>query len=314
MKKIKYPDKGTVDYKKLIDDYSALFSADLSGMEVDWLSWKKAQVVELQFPETVKDLLVADTAKIADVYVRFTALGIPAKDTANPDKRNPVLKTLDGIFHYTRKYDSKIAAFFEDRASALGITSCHYCDLSYINVYTLKSSGANQTRRHFDLDHFLPKSECPIIALSLFNFVPSCQVCNSRIKLANTIGSNKRQHDKFNPASDKYDFDKNVKIRLRMNTPSASFSNPNDYYIHYSCNGGYGKVVDFFHLEERYEFHKVEAIRLKRLKSRYPKSAIRKIANLLGKSEYEVYEDLFHKKYLADNGRCFEKLTRDMLR
>ncbi len=45
MKKIKYPDKGTVDYKKLIDDYSALFSADLSGMEVDWLCWKKAQVV-----------------------------------------------------------------------------------------------------------------------------------------------------------------------------------------------------------------------------------------------------------------------------
>ena len=136
MKKIKYPDKGTVDYKKLIDDYSALFSADLSGMEVDWLSWKKAQVVELQFPETVKDLLVADTAKIADVYVRFTALGIPAKDTANPDKRNPVLKTLDGIFHYTRKYDSKIAAFFEDRASALGITSCHYCDRSITGICT----------------------------------------------------------------------------------------------------------------------------------------------------------------------------------
>ena len=314
MKKIKYPAKGTSDYKKLVGDYTDIFSADLSDMEDDWLDWKKAQGVELQFPETVADLLVADATKIADVYVRFTALGIPAKDTANPNKKNPILETLDGIFHYTRKYDSKIAAFFEDRASALGITSCHYCDLSYINVYTLKSSGSNQTRRHFDLDHFLPKSECPIIALSLFNFVPSCQVCNSRIKLAYTIGSNKRQHDKFNPASEKYDFDKNVKICLRMNTPSVSFSNPNDYYIHFSSRAGYDKVVDFFQLEERYEFHKVEAIRLKRLKSRYPKSAIRKIANILGKSEYEIYEDLFHNKYLADNRRCFEKLTRDMLK
>lgn len=314
MKKIKYPDKGTADYQKLVNDYSALFSADLSGMEVDWLSWKKAQGVELQFPETVKDLLVADAAKIADVYVRFTALRIPAKDPANPDKRNPDLKALEDIFHYTRKYDSKIAAFFEDRASALGITSCHYCDLSYINVYTLKSSGAGQVKRHFDLDHFLPKSECPIIALSLFNFVPSCQVCNSRIKLANTIGGNKCQHDKFNPASEKYTFDKNVKIRLRMNRPSASFSNPDDYYIHFSSRAGYDKVVDFFQLEERYEFHKVEAIRLKKMKSRYPKSAIRKIASVLGKSEYEIYEDLFHDKYMADNGRCFEKLTRDMLK
>jgi len=314
MKKIKYPAKGTSDYKKLVGDYTDIFFADLSDMENGWLDWKKAQGVELQFPETVADLLVADTTIIAGIYERFTSLGIPAKDTANPNKRNPILKTLDGIFHYTRKYDSKIAAFFEDRASALGITSCHYCDLSYINVYTLKSSGSNQTRRHFDLDHFLPKSKCPIIALSLFNFVPSCQVCNSRIKLDNTIGTTKRQHDKFNPASDKYDFDKNVKICLRMNTPSVSFSNPSDYYIHFSCHSSYDKVVGFFHLEERYEFHKVEAIRLKRLKSLYPKSAIRKIANLLHKSEYEVYEDLFHNKYLADNGRCFEKLTRDMLK
>lgn len=314
MKKIKYPAQGTSDYQKLVDDYLGLFSVDLPNMENNWLNWKRAQGVVLQFPETVADLLVADATKIADVYVRFTALGIPAKGTANPNKKNPILETLDGIFHYTRKYDSKIAAFFEVRASALGITSCHYCDLSYINVYTLKSSSSNQTRRHFDLDHFLPKSKCPIIALSLFNFVPSCQVCNSRIKLANTIGTTKRQHDKFNPASDKYDFDKNVKICLRMNTPSVSFSNPNDYYIHFSSRAGYDKVVDFFQLEERYEFHKVEAIRLKRLKSRYPKSAIRKIANILGKSEYEIYEDLFHNKYLADNGRCFEKLTRDMLK
>lgn len=314
MKKIKYPAKGTADYKKLVDDYSALYSAGLSDMEDDWLDWKKAQSVELQFPETVADLLVADAAKIADVYVRFTALGIPAKDPANPENPNPILKTLDGIFHYSRKYDSKIAAFFEERASSLGLTSCHYCDMAYINVYTLKSSCSNQMRRHFDLDHFLPKSECPIIALSLFNFVPSCQVCNSRIKLANTIGSNKRQHDKFNPASENYSFDQNVKIHLRMNTPSASFSNPDDYYIHFSSRAGYDKVVGFFQLEERYEFHKVEAIRLKRLKSLYPKSAIRKIASILGKSEYEIYEDLFHNKYLADNGRCFEKLTRDMLK
>lgn len=314
MKKIKYPPIGSIDFKNLVTDYTGLFSANLSDMEDDWLDWKKAQGVELQFPETVSKLLVADAARIADIYVRFTTLGIPPKDPANPNKRNPVLTTLDDIFHYSRKYDSKIAAFFENRASALGITSCHYCDLSYINVYTLKSSGSGQIRRHFDLDHFLPKSECPIIALSLFNFVPSCQVCNSRIKLTNTIGSNKRQHDKFNPASEKYSFDQNVKIHLRMNTPSVSFSNPDDYYIHFSCRVGYDQVVNFFQLEERYEFHKVEAIRLKRLKSRYPKSAIRKIALLLGKSEYEVYEDLFHNKYLADNGRCFEKLTRDMLK
>ena len=153
MKKIKYPPIGSIDFNNLVTDYTGLFSANLSDMEDDWLDWKKAQGVELQFPETVSELLVADAAKIADIYVRFTTLGIPPKDPANPNKRNPVLTTLDDIFHYSRKYDSKIAAFFENRASVLGITSCHYCDLSYINVYTLKSSGSGQIRRHFDLDH-----------------------------------------------------------------------------------------------------------------------------------------------------------------
>ena len=33
-----------------------------------------------------------------------------------------------------------------------------------------------------DLDHFYNKDIFPLFALSFFNFVPSCQVCNSRLK------------------------------------------------------------------------------------------------------------------------------------
>lgn len=32
------------------------------------------------------------------------------------------------------------------------------------------------------MDHFYPKSLYPFLALSLYNFIPSCQVCNSRFK------------------------------------------------------------------------------------------------------------------------------------
>ena len=58
----------------------------------------------------------------------------------------------------------------------------------------------------------------------------------------------------------------------------------------------------------------MEAMRLKRLKAQYPQSARKKIAGMLGKTEAEVREDLFHKKYLKDNHRCFAKLTEDMLK
>ena len=32
------------------------------------------------------------------------------------------------------------------------------------------------------MDHFYPKSLYPFLALSLYNFIPSCQICNSRFK------------------------------------------------------------------------------------------------------------------------------------
>ena len=71
--------------------------------------------------------------------------------------------------------------------------------------------------------------------------------------------------------------------------------------------------MDFFHLNERYSFHKPEAERIKKLKDRYPQSKIRKIANLLGLREKEVEEDIFNLQYLKEKGRCFEKFTRDLL-
>lgn len=118
----------------------------------------------------------------------------------------------------------------------------------------------------------------------------------------------------FSPVGENYGFEDNVKIRLRMHRgPDTTFKKKGEYYIYFRCKNGFRKEVDFFHLEERYEFHKMEAMRLKQLKAQYSMSARRKIARLLGKTEAEVKEDLFHKKNLKDNHRCFSKLTADML-
>lgn len=164
------------------------------------------------------------------------------------------------------------------------------------------------------MDHFLPKSKCPIIGLSLFNFVPSCQVCNSRIKHSHLLGSNKVEWKKFNPAGENYSIDNDVKIRLRMwRYPDTKFKKKEDYYIYFRCTNGFRPVIDFFHLEERYEFHKVEALQLRQLKAKYPKSTIKRISSLLGKTEGEIHEDIFHEKYLTEKDRCFAKLTRDIL-
>ena len=64
--------------------------------------------------------------------------------------------------------------------SSLGLMTCPYCNRQYITDYIDENGDDKSTA---DLDHFYSKNYYPLFALSLFNFIPSCQVCNSRMKL-----------------------------------------------------------------------------------------------------------------------------------
>jgi len=67
---------------------------------------------------------------------------------------------------------------------------CPYCQQSYAftMITRVKSKRGRKvglgSRRGFrpTLDHFFPKSAHPYLALSLYNLVPACQVCNSSLK------------------------------------------------------------------------------------------------------------------------------------
>lgn len=54
----------------------------------------------------------------------------------------------------------------------LDVKTCLYCNRAY--TFTVK---ANSTTRP-EFDHFRPKSEFPFFALSFYNLIPSCPVCN----------------------------------------------------------------------------------------------------------------------------------------
>ena len=319
MKRIKYPPRGSREFDDLKTNYKAIYAKhELQTMEDGWNDWKLRNNVN-NIPETVEQLMVADVDALADVYDRFVQLTQVQEKVVNPTTGNEVrsqeYKELDNIFRYYQHYDSKIAKFFRKHADELNICSCHYCELAYVNTYQVIVSGRAKVHQHFDIEHYLPKTHCPILGLSLFNFVPSCQVCNSRIKSSRVIGANKVEWAKFSPVSENYEFEDNVKIRLRMHSvPDTTFKKKGEYYIYFRCKNRFRAPVNFFHLEERYEFHKLEAMRIKRLKARYPQSARRKIARLLGCTEARVLEDLFHEHFLKDNDRCFAKLTSDMLK
>lgn len=61
---------------------------------------------------------------------------------------------------------------------SLNIKTCPYCNRLYIT--SLKKDNKDKTTA--DLDHYYPKSLFPLFSMSVFNFIPSCHVCNSLMK------------------------------------------------------------------------------------------------------------------------------------
>lgn len=311
MKQIKYWELDAKKFDMLKSDYLKIFEDDIKdntnsmGKQVDglqsrWERWRKQNASRSILPQKIEDLFVASFDQLCDYYEDFLKLKVGESDRIK----------LEGIFKYTKGYDSAIAKFFMDNSKLLGIKTCYYCETAYINTYTTWDKGKQETRRQFDVDHFLPKDTCPLLGLSLFNFVPSCQVCNSRLKLTAVPGDTKAEYEMFSPSSEKASFDENIKVRLRFWTPKEGLQGR---YIHFRTKSPYEKYVQFFRLEARYEFHKVEAVRLNDLKRRYPDTNIRSIAKILKYQQDVVKEDLFHLKYMQEEGRCFEKMTRDVL-
>lgn len=60
----------------------------------------------------------------------------------------------------------------------LDLKTCCYCN----NNYTFSITEGQKKVMRPDLDHFLPKSEHPLLALSFYNLIPSCKICNQTLK------------------------------------------------------------------------------------------------------------------------------------
>ena len=133
-----------------------------------------------------------------------------------------------------------------------GIEVCPYCNRQYITPYQ-KGTKLKSTA---DLDHFFPKSIFQLLSLSLFNFVPSCQICNSRFKLARSIEILYPYKDGFN---------NNAVFEVKLNSKSTldSITGKNtsfDLNINVSSTCSNKNVVEnnieLFNLREIYQNHK----------------------------------------------------------
>lgn len=104
------------------------------------------------------------------------------------------VKKIVKLLSYLLNYDSfnkgkKVKSNYfktwsrHDFICALGIKVCPYCNRNYITSYEDKEAEKTTA----DADHYYPKSLYPILQLNIFNMIPSCSICNSKMKNDNDL-------------------------------------------------------------------------------------------------------------------------------
>lgn len=128
-------------------------------------------------------------------------------------KDSVLKKIFSKIFNYERFASNG----FEDKWNAyklcekLDVNVCPYCNRIY--TFSVKKTNKNKSNHDIEsiirpeLDHYFPQSRYPMFALSFFNLIPSCKICNSSIKGDKELDLKKNLHPYLNGISDKYKFD-----------------------------------------------------------------------------------------------------------
>lgn len=308
MKKLHYS-----DLKSRRDSYYSFLKPVLNTIEKGWTKLKQRETWLREFHFKATDLILGNEEMLVKVYLRYRNLYDTWKVGRTKDERAALKKSIEDVFNY-KNYRNYIVDFFTEETNGIDLSTCYYCEMAYINTYSFKGTSKN----HFDLDHILDKGSCPLLGLSMLNLVPSCQCCNEKIKRSNVFGEGDGViMQKLMPTSRSFDFDSMVYITMalkQMPSRKGYVDNKECYQVRFNLNDSdYADYIKKLHLCERYEFHKVEALRLLDLKENYPDTTISKIAKLLGRTPREVHEDLFAVGFNDDTNRCFSKLRRDIM-
>ena len=164
------------------------------------------------------------------------------------------LNKLNTLVKKIVDYDFIDSDFRHEILTSMGIEVCPYCNRQYITHY-IKNGKEKSTA---DLDHFFPKSIFQLFSLSIYNFVPSCQICNSRFKLAKSA-------EILYPYDRGFDDDVYFEVKLNPDSTIESLTGLNtEFNLELHINSTLDKEIEskiensinLFNLNEVYQSHK----------------------------------------------------------
>ncbi|MBU2973277.1 hypothetical protein [Zobellia sp. B3R18] len=216
----------------------------------------------------------------------------------------PILGQIQSVFKYTNGFarkSSKYSAY--NLAEKLNSNTCVYCNRIYTKTVV---NPSKITRPEFD--HWFPKGTYPILALSFYNLIPSCHVCNSSVKSTTIMDTKKFLHP-YIPEQINLKFSYWIES---LNKYSFTIKRPIPSKEH--------NTVVAFKIEDIYKTHRDEINDLVRLRKLYSIDYLLKLKGLLKSvdsnvSMEELYRLAFGTHYEEKNfsKRPLSKMKRDIL-
>jgi len=223
-------------------------------------------------------------------------------------------KYLIKAFNYDQ-FISKSKSTGYHLALRLNRNTCTYCNRLYTLTVVKKPLKNNDDRIiRPQFDHWYSKKKHPLLALSFFNLIPSCSVCNTQIKLDSKFNLVTHYHPYKDNFIDKFTFSYNQK---QIDEYEVKI-NPISYDLHE--RGKINTTLEAFKIKEIYNAHSsLELKDLIDLKMKYQKDYLEKLFNGtfngLYVSEKEMYRLVFGIENESDNyyKRPFSKFKKDII-
>ncbi|GEM54932.1 hypothetical protein B0A58_02805 [Flavobacterium branchiophilum NBRC 15030 = ATCC 35035] len=140
---------------------------------------------------TILSCNIQELKTINEEYKEYKEIKVKIKKKSDRHETNTDKYIEKHVLNFIFNYDS-FRKQSKDRINGywlseqLGIQCCPYCNRNYTTshqTYYKNKNGNSEKKFVFpEFDHFYPKKNYPLTALSFYNLIPSCNICNTHFK------------------------------------------------------------------------------------------------------------------------------------
>lgn len=263
--------------------------------------------------DRLKLIIVDEPQKLIEHHNEF--MGIYVNIAMNTKAmKDEILEQIKSVFDY-EEIISRSKSTSYGLAKITNRNTCTYCNRLYTNTIEERDPETGRFNDSYRItrpvfDHWYCKAEYPLLALSFYNLIPSCSVCNSSIKGSDKFSLESHLHPYIDNSINEFSF---------SYQPKSLFEN--EVTLKYKTeNEKLKKTLDDLKTKEVYNAHSnLELKDLIELNEKYTENYIDTMFNNtfsnLNMKEPEIYRLIFGIESQESDfyKRPFSKFKRDII-